>query len=37
MEKISLDTRHTSVLLHELVDSINISPDKQNVIVDGTL
>ena len=28
---------HTSVLLTELVDAININPDKQNIIVDCTL
>lgn len=28
---------HTSVLLAELVDAINIKDDSQNIIVDGTL
>jgi 16S rRNA C1402 N4-methylase RsmH len=28
---------HTSVLLHELVTSLDIQAQKQNIIVDGTL
>ena len=28
---------HTSVLLEELVSAIQIHPDRQNIIVDGTL
>jgi len=32
-----IESRHISVLLHELVDSININNDKKNIIVDCTL
>jgi 16S rRNA C1402 N4-methylase RsmH len=32
-----IENRHISVLLNELVDSININIDKKNVIVDCTL
>lgn len=36
--KVHLDVNtHTSVLLHELVDAIEILSDKQNIIVDATL
>lgn len=33
----SIEERHISVLLHELVDSIKIFEDKKNIIVDCTL
>jgi 16S rRNA C1402 N4-methylase RsmH len=37
-EKIkSLEKKHISVLLNELVDSININKNKTNIIVDCTL
>ena len=32
-----IESRHISVLLHELVDSIDIKNDKKNIIVDCTL
>ena len=32
-----IESRHISVLLHELVDSIDIKDDKKNIIVDCTL
>ena len=35
--EIEKDTRHISVLLYELVDSIKIFPNKPNIIVDCTL
>ncbi|MDC0506225.1 16S rRNA (cytosine(1402)-N(4))-methyltransferase RsmH [Candidatus Gracilibacteria bacterium] len=37
MESESIASKHISVLLHELVESITIFPDKQNIIVDATL
>lgn len=37
MEKKYFDSRHISVLLDELVNSIEIFKDKQNIIVDCTL
>ena len=33
----SIESRHISVLLDELVDSININSDRKNIIVDTTL
>jgi 16S rRNA C1402 N4-methylase RsmH len=32
-----IESRHISVLLHELVDSFEINNDKKNIIVDCTL
>jgi 16S rRNA C1402 N4-methylase RsmH len=32
-----IENRHISVLLNELVDSIDINNDKKNIIVDATL
>jgi 16S rRNA C1402 N4-methylase RsmH len=37
MDKKDFDSRHISVLLEELVNSIEIFKDKQNIIVDCTL
>lgn len=37
MDKIEIEKKHISVLLNELVESININNDKKNIIVDCTL
>ncbi|PID86400.1 16S rRNA (cytosine(1402)-N(4))-methyltransferase [Candidatus Gracilibacteria bacterium] len=37
MTEEEIGKKHIPVLLNELVDSISISKDKQNIIVDGTL
>jgi len=37
LEIINKDNRHISVLLEELINSIKIFDDRQNVIVDCTL
>ncbi len=37
MESENIAKKHISVLLHELVESIEIFSDRQNIVVDGTL
>lgn len=37
MESENIAKKHISVLLHELVESITIFSDRQNIVVDGTL
>ncbi len=38
MDKLKdIESRHISVLLNELIESININKDKKNIIVDATL